>query len=55
MFGYNKRRRLFETQDEVDACKDGLIEEIERRLGDFWQRFYLLDSLPLDGGGRGWG
>src|SRR5437879_12690302 len=24
-------------------------------LGDFWQRFYLLDSLPLDGGGRGWG
>ncbi len=24
-------------------------------LGDFRQRFYLLDSLPLDGGGRGWG
>ena len=28
----DKRRRLFETQDEVDARKDGLIEDIERRL-----------------------
>jgi Uma2 family endonuclease len=23
--------------------------------GDFWKRFSLPDSLPLDGGGRGWG
>ena len=28
----DKRRRLFETQDEVDARKDGLIEDIEQRL-----------------------
>ena len=28
----DKRRRLFETQDEVDAHKDGLIEDIEQRL-----------------------
>jgi len=28
----DKRRRLFETQDEVDARKDGIIEDIEQRL-----------------------
>jgi superfamily II DNA or RNA helicase len=28
----DKRRRLFETQDEVDTRKDGLIEDIEQRL-----------------------
>ena len=28
----DKRRRLFEAQDEVDERKDGLIEEIEQRL-----------------------
>ena len=28
----DKRRRLFETQDEVDARKDSLIEDIEQRL-----------------------
>ena len=28
----DKRRRLFEAQDQVDARKDGLIEDIEQRL-----------------------
>jgi len=28
----DKRRRLFETQDEVDTRKDSLIEDIEQRL-----------------------
>jgi len=28
----DKRRRLFETQDEVDARKDSLIEDTEQRL-----------------------
>jgi hypothetical protein len=27
----------------------------QKELGDFWKRFSLPDSLPLDGGGRGWG
>jgi superfamily II DNA or RNA helicase len=29
---HDKRRRLFEAQDEVDARKDDLIEDIEQRL-----------------------
>jgi hypothetical protein len=29
---HDKRRRLFEAQDEVDARQDDLIEEIEQRL-----------------------
>ena len=29
---HDKRRRLFEAQDEVDERKDGLIEDIEQRL-----------------------
>ena len=28
----DKRRRLFEAQDEVDERKDDLIEDIEQRL-----------------------
>ena len=41
------------------GSRDEAVQNVQRAaqayLGDFWQRFYLLDSLPLDGGGRGWG
>jgi hypothetical protein len=33
----------------------GFTAEEHAALGDFWKRFSLPDSLPLDGGGRGWG
>jgi hypothetical protein len=30
---HEKRRQLFEAQDEIDRRRVGLIEDIERRLG----------------------